>query len=669
MAPRPTAMAALALGCLSLGALAGCGRLIPRRGELSHAAFPISLPAVRTQPDLGTPVGVALVAPGLGYVASDTGRPATAPRGVVMTGSGAVSMTADAGHSWRSVWSERGVYLGWLGLTGSELVATGTEFPTSGPGSEFGSPVLLLGSQDGAHWRLIHPTLPGSDGGWGTAAVEWVSSTLAFAGTAPAYNGSIAQPLLVSRDGGVVWSIVRLPGGSSTGGISAVSDSAIFATGSVTKATQACVSAIWKSTDTGAEWSMLPGSCAPAPLYSVQFLTASSGFAGGGQLPAYSQPPARVLLATTDAGTSWSVRSEQTGTVNLSSPIVQLHFTTNELGAVVTGGCTAGANGPCGGHVYTTSDGGRSLHRTAQEGTDLSAVGSADLWVVDYPGPQVMASSDGGTDWTALPGIGAAGIEAISFQSGSLVLSTSVGTYASATGGRSWTLVGPTDVAGYAPPSVVILDGATVLVEPLRGPGPAGVVSLRASAAEGLAAAVFATPRDGITFGIGAQCLKPSIRPTPAPVFGTSDGGLVWQRLATLDMSVTQAAYSGAIAVAIGSERCQGAIAVSLDAGLQWRITAIPSECQDPSITAAGGVWLTCAPSGPGGFGYLASGRPAAPLANRHRLEGLALGALFVTSADGELYAVGADHGSNVLWVSDDGGRTWRGSLLSLPGG
>ena len=305
-----------------------------------------------------------------------------------------------------------------MGVYGSAVVATGTEFPTTGPGSESGSPVLLLGNRNGAKWTLVHPALPSSDVGWGTAAVDWVSPTLAFAGTAPAYNGSVPQPLVVSRDGGASWTTVQLPGGSSTGGVSAVSDSAIFATGSITKPTTACVGAIWKSTDAGAQWSMLAGSCAAAPLYSVQFLTPSSGFAGGGQLPAFSQPPARILLATMDGGASWSVQSEQTGTVNLSSPIVQLRFTTNELGTLVTGGCAPGDNAACGGHVYTTADGGRSLHRTAQVATDLSAVGTQDLGVVDYLDPQVSVSYDAGKDWSALPGIGAAGLEAISVHLG-----------------------------------------------------------------------------------------------------------------------------------------------------------------------------------------------------------------------------------------------------------
>jgi photosystem II stability/assembly factor-like uncharacterized protein len=216
---------------------------------------------------------------------------------------------------------------------------------------------------------------------------------------------------------------------------------------------------------------------------------------------------------------------------------------------------------------------------------------------------------------------------------------------------------------------LVILEGTNVLLQPVGRSGPATVVPLPASAADGLGSAVFATPRRGITFDIGTQCLKPSISPTPTTVFGTRDGGLVWQRLATLDMSVTQADYSGAFAVAVGNVGCRGAMAVSSDAGLHWQIREIPSECQDPSITAAGETWLTCAQSGARGFAYLASGHAAAPLATRHRLEGLALGALFVTAANGELYAVGEDHGSNVLWVSGDGGRTWRGSLLSLPGG
>jgi photosystem II stability/assembly factor-like uncharacterized protein len=134
-------------------------------------------------------------------------------------------------------------------------------------------------------------------------------------------------------------------------------------------------------------------------------------------------------------------------------------------------------------------------------------------------------------------------------------------------------------------------------------------------------------------------------------------------------MAVSQAAYTGSFAAAVGEAGCHGEMAISGDGGLRWRVGAIPSSCQDPSLTAAGATWLTCATQGAQGFAYLASGSTSAPLQAKHRLQGLAKGAMFVAAANGNLYAVGGDDGANVLWVSRDGGRTWRGTLLSLPAG
>jgi len=669
MSPRPAAVAAIGAACLLVGALSGCAAAASHSAGSSGAAFPISLPAVRTPPDRGTPVGVALVTAQRGFVASNIGYPTSVSSGVVMAGSAMISLTGDSGHSWKTVWSERGVYLGWMGITGSKVVATGMQYPTTGPGSESGSPVLLLGNEGGGTWRVVHPSVPSSYGGWGWAAVDWVSSTLAFASTAPSFTGSIPQPLVVSRDGGASWTTAHLPGGTSTGGVSATSDSTIFATGSVTKATSTCDGAVWESTDAGSLWSRLPGSCSPAPLYSVQFLNSRTGFAGGGQLPSFSQPPGRVLLGTTDGGASWSIASEQITPSQLASPIVQLHFITNELGTLITGGCDPGANGPCGGHVYTTADGGHSLHRTAQMGTELSAVGTQDLWVVDYRDPQISVSYDAGEEWSTLPGLGEVRIGAITFQSGSLVLSTSGGTYTSSDGGHHWAYIGTAAVVGYAPPNVVTLDGESVSVESARRSGPGTVVHLSAAGPVRLTAAVFATPGRGIVFGAGSQCLKPQIAPTPTTVYVTRDGGLKWRRTATLNMAVNQAAYTSSFAAAVGAADCHGEMAISGDGGLRWRVGAIPSSCQDPSLTAAGATWLTCATQGAQGFAYLASGSTSAPLQAKHRLQGLAKGARFVAAANGDLYAVGGDDGANVLWVSRDGGRKWRGTPLSLPAG
>ncbi len=585
-----------------------------------------------------------------------------------MTGSGLISLTTNSGRSWKTVWSRRGVYLGWMGITGSQVVATGTQYPTSGLGSEYGSPVLLMGNEDGDSWRVVHPAGLSPDGAWGTAAVNWVTSTLALASTSPSYAGSIPQPLVISRDGGASWTSVHLPGGTSTGGVSAPSASTIFATGTVASPTSTCVGAVWESADAGVDWSMLPGSCSPAPLYSVQFLSSRIGFAGGGQLPMYSQPPGRVLLETTDGGAAWSIASQQTTSSQLASPIVQLDFITSQAGTLLTGGCGPGANGPCAGHVYTTADGGRVLHRTAQMGTALTTIGTQDLWVLNYPAPQVSVSDDSGGTWSVLPGLGAAGIGSLSFQSGSLVLTTAAGTYTSSDGGQRWAYVGSAEVAGFAPPNTVSLKGDALSIEPARETGPTKVVHLAAAAQVGLSTAVFATPSKGLAFGAGSQCLKPQITPIPAAVFATGDGGLTWRRTATLDMSVTDAAYSGSFAVAVGETGCHEELAISTDAGLSWHLVPIPTSCQDGSVTATGAVWLTCSAEGPNGLAYLASGSASAPLRVRHTLRGLANGATFVVSANSDLYAVGEDNGANALWVSRDDGRTWRGSLLHLPG-
>lgn len=668
MRPVPAAVVATALGCFAAVALTACSGLGSQPVRTSGAAYQITLPAVRTPTDRGMPVGVAAVTAQRVFVASDTAHPVSTSNGVVMTGSGLISFTTNSGRSWKTVWSRRGLYLGWMGVTGSKVVATGTQYPTSGLGSEYGSPVLLMGNEDGGNWRVVHPSGLSQDGAWGTAAVDWVSSTLALASTSPSYIGSIPQPLMISRDGGASWSAVHLPGGTSTGGISAPSASTLFATGTVTSPTRTCDGAVWESTDAGLDWSMLPGSCSPAPLYSVQFLSSRIGFAGGGNLPMYSQPPGRVLLATTDGGTVWSIASQQTTSSQLASPIVELNFITSEAGTLLTGGCGPGANGPCGGHVYTTADGGRSLHRTAQLGTALTTVGTHDLWVLDYPGSQVSVSDDAGGKWRVLPGLGAARIGALAFQSGSLILTAAAGTYTSSDGGRRWAYVGGPEVAGFAPPNTISLKGDALLIEPAMRTGQAKRVRLAAAAQVGLSTVVFAAHGRGLAFTAGSQCLKPQITPIPAAVFATHDGGLSWRRTATLDMSVSEAAYSGSYAVAVGETGCRGVLATSTDAGLSWHLHPIPNSCQDGGVTAAGAVWLTCFAGGPNGIAYLASGSVSAPLRARHPLRGLANGAMFVVAANGDMYAIGEDHGANVLWVSDDEGRTWRGSLLQLPG-
>ncbi|HUY60849.1 MAG TPA: hypothetical protein VMW49_03135, partial [Candidatus Dormibacteraeota bacterium] len=573
---------------------------------------------------------------------------------------------------WHTVWHQAGVDLGWIGVSGTLVVATGVEFPTSGTGTLTGTPVLLLGHETGGTWRLMRPSLPPSDGGWGSAAVDWVSSSLALASTAPWAIRPTPQPLLISRDGGHHWAAVDLPGGSPTGGISAVSATTMFATGAPASAPARCQGAIWKSSDGGQHWAMLQRSCSAAPLHSVQFLTDRLGFAGGGQLPAYAQPPGRVLLETSNGGASWSVRSEETSTRRLSSPIIQIHFTTPDRGTLLTGGCSLGSNGPCPGHVYTTDDGGRTLRPTNQAGTDLAAVGSTDLWVIGFLGPLVHASSDGGRHWTTLLGIGqAVAVDGLSFQAGSLIASTALGAFASANGGRTWRRVSSASdgvSVGYAPPHVLVTDGDSLLVGAVWGSSGQTRVDFPAAGALGLSSVAFATARRGILLGAGAQCLKPQIHSMSAPVFVTDDGGRQWHHVSNLPLADGQVAYSGDVAVVLGQERCHQRLATSRDGGRKWTLRPVPQGCTSASVTSGGVVWLTCLTPGLHSVTYLATGTAAAPVSTEHRLHGPAAQALFVVSARGELFAVGGRHGADIIWTSLDGGRTWHGSTLHLPG-
>jgi len=665
-------MVAVAVGIVSVG-LAGCGSPLTSRGSRPGDGPQIKLPLVPTPPDRGLPVGVAFASPELGFAASDTGRPTSAASGVVMAASGIISRTADSGHVWQPVWQQPGVSLGWLGISGNLVIATGLEYPTSGRGSLAGSPVLLLGDTNGGSWRLIHPRGPGPYGGWETAAVQWVSPSLALASTAPGDVGSIVQPLVISRNGGASWTPVDLPGGSSTGGVSVVSATQMFATGTPGAPTSECQGAVWETTDQGLSWAMLPGSCSAAPLYSVQFLNQQIGFAGGGQMPAFGQPPGMVLLETADGGLTWSLKSEETSASALSQPIVQIQFTTLELGAVLTGGCMPGANGPCAGKIYTTDNGGDSFQGTTEEGTALVTVGSQHLWAVDYWAAVVRASSDGGSRWTTLPGVSQLPLTGVSFQSGSLIAFTPLGAFATANGGSTWKLVSSTSEVGYlgyAPPRAEVIDNDSVLASPAGSSSGGTETRFSKAGAYGLSSIAFATAERGVLLGAGAQCLKPQLLTQSAPVFVTDDGGRHWRQVSNLSLANSQVAYSGAFVVALGSEGCHSRLGTSADGGLQWTIRSLPggtANCVDPSVTDAGAFWLTCTSSGIDGVTYLARGSVGSSRFTDHKLAGLSLQSVFAVSARGALYAVGTERGTDIIWTSGNGGRTWRGVAFALP--
>jgi hypothetical protein len=667
---------AVGVGIASVG-LAGFASPVRGAGSGPSDGSELKLPSVSTPPDPGLPVGVAFANPELGFVASDTGRPMGAASGVVMAASGIISRTTDSGLVWQPVWQQPGISLGWLGISGNMVIATGYEYPTSGVGSPSGSPVLLLGGESGQSWRLIHPSLPASDATWqitwGFDAVQWVSPSLALATPAPDAVGSIPPTLLISRDGGSDWTEVNLPGGTSSGGVSVVSATEIFATGSPATPTSECQGAVWETTDQGLNWAMLPGSCSVAPLLSVQFLNQQVGFTGGGLPAAAQEPPGMVLLETADGGANWSVQSEGYSSTNGPLPVVQIEFTTPDLGAVLSGGCTPGAVMPCPGQVYTTDDGGLTFRRTTGAGSDLATAGSQAMWVLNSQAGVVLASSDRGSHWSTVPGVGQLGIEGLSFQSGALIVFTPLGALASANGARTWKFLSSTpDVGslGYSPPRVEAIYGDSVLASSEGSNSVETRTYFPKAGAYGLSSIAFTTSERGILLGEGSQCLKPHFHPQSAAVFVTGDGGRQWHHVSDLPLANSQVAYSGTFVVVVGEEGCHSRLATSADGGLQWTIRLLPrgtTNCVDPSLTDSGAFWLTCTTTGIDGVTYLATGSVGSSRFADHKLAGLSLQSLFAVSAHGELYALGTERGANIIWTSHNGGSTWRGVVLTLP--
>ena len=562
---------------------------------------------------------------GLGFLASGppgyTGKPPFPAE---------IQRTRDRGRSWATVWRRTGYRLTWIGTAGGTVVAAGL----SADGLR---PFLLVGNGAGTSWHLVHMSISaaavptGVQAGmaasavaqiWGSYQFHFVDQSLGFGAPDPMVGDGTVFPgeLLRTTDGGRHWTKVELPGGTPTGGLAFVSDQQGFATGMVSanrRSVHCPLDQIWTTSDGGSRWQSVAGTCSAYQLTSLAFPSASTGFAAGGQYLKYSgYGEELVMLKTTDGGRRWgrAYYASVPGPAALDiNPFGEVAFFNPSDGLALDGGQTMGGNAPVGGHLWRTTDGGRSWSELGVKGLRLVLDGRGGAWVVGGQfgdgGDVLWRSVDRGRTWAPLGNPGRVTVNAVAGYGDQMWVSTEAGGFLSDDGGRSWHLPPAAMQAalGGAGPDVPVemAAGGTVVIGPgwtggdgywLSGDGGRSGTLRRLGALDvtGIAAIAFRGPRQGLAIGGGGSCSQ------PAPVLATSDGGARWYRVGSLAIGVGNLAYDSVLAVVTGWGCDSNAVAISTSSGKAWSVVTTGNPCGTVSAYART-VVMSCANLMPGG--------------------------------------------------------------------
>lgn len=640
------------------------------------------------------------------FTPSGTGFLAT---GGLAGGTGEIQRTTDDGATWETVWSRPGASLFWVGATDGEVMAAGT-YAAPGSDPNQAAPILVESTDGGDTWSSFTPSLPppaGEPSGyiglqWAGLRLDFPTPSLGLAVPAATFGQDVTAPrLLRSTDGGRHWSEVTLPGGRPDGGLAFVDTQHGFATGTVAAqgaraGSSACDSEIWSTNDGGATWKAVPGTCVGWLLDSVGFPDAGHGFAAGGNFSKLGMFPQRAVMVSTDGGNHWTQvyaaggSSSGAGTGN-GGPFDSIHFVSARDGYALVGGCAMGANGPCGGSLWFSTDGGTTWSRSSASGLHLAINGAADVWLVGGgpAGSSVMwHSTDGARNWSAVADPAAVGIAALLGSGSTLYLDTAAGQYLSTDSGRSWQPLpsaARTAENGYQP---VVAAGPSGLLA-VQSPQPGQLWISHDGGRTGASAAIpglnraawqtvaFATARNGMAVGQGYACTKPQlaspVTPSGAPVDVTGDGGTSWRRVGNLGLSpyIQGLGYGSSLAVVLGtasatSLRCPTEVATSTDGGAHWMTRSIPAgyQCDTASAAAATAVLVCPDVTSPGSAPSILVTRDAGRTWNAYRLVGSAQLAGVIATGPGQLWAYGQ---AGVVWSSSDGGAHWAAHTPRLP--
>ena len=379
-----------------------------------------------------------------------------------------IARSSDRGATWRYVLT--GVDLWSLARAGSGFVALGQR-----GGPDDNGPAVVASSPDGVAWQLIDPLVPAS----AQAVVSFGYGQRIAASGVGAHAVDLALPDIVassaggdtlrSVDGGRTWDTLSVPLNT---GIDVLPDGiTMYATGSANA--DSCSGAVYRSTDAGAHWSLLAGSCQNRPLYAVTFVDLEHGFAAGGTPAKYDG--SEIVEATDDGGRTWQVRwstplDPSTGSgYGVDNEIVRLVFADARHGYALNGGCVDGQNGPCGGNLYVTSDAGYSWHAAGRDGLGVAAAG-ADVYLSGLPqreGASLAISTDAGQHWALHSSATQVSSQPVAGIGERLWWQTNLGTYTSNDAGEHWT-----------PTTAPAISSLPMYADPLQAAPPGDLLTL-----------------------------------------------------------------------------------------------------------------------------------------------------------------------------------------------
>jgi photosystem II stability/assembly factor-like uncharacterized protein len=505
-------------------------------------------------------------------------------------GTSRIQRTDDGGASWTTVWSRSRASLDSIDFAGPYGFAAGVTYARCSLGNCRGRPVLLTSDDAGVHWRALRPR--GAPESWQGLDFQFVSARVGFAYPDP--DGyPWGPPLLRTVDGGRHWT----PLSARLAGFDFLDARRGYATGGRGRG-----SCVFATTDGAASWHVLPSSCRSFSLSSVDFVDGSTGFAAGG-LPYYvADKPFQAVLVTHDGGRSWQTVFRGVAERSPGLPIVRLAMADALHGLSATGGCKMGQNGPCGGAVLATRDGGRSWRNTGRSAGRLALAGSAHAWVVpacELGCDMIWQTTDGGRTWQALVRPANAAFSTLEAAGPWLLATGELGTYRSLDGGRSWRPFFAPVPSGTQPwqqriarPGLdAVLGNQTIQLS-----HDGGHTWRAAAFPNGISAVAFADREHGLAAQQAFGCTKFGETPHSL-LFATGDGGLSWHALPTPSFGIDALAGTPGLWVAEteGAACGQHGIAVSGDSGRTWSSHDLPHlwDCS-PSVAPPLTIWLAC---------------------------------------------------------------------------
>ncbi|BEP16144.1 hypothetical protein acdb102_44550 [Acidothermaceae bacterium B102] len=585
--------------------------------------------------------------------------------------------SADAGRTWQRTLPLIGELAAYpIGAAGNGVVAATT---VVGPGT-----TTLHVSEDGLHWHDVTPLMANG------SPADLFSEAVLLESTAPdaigfAYPGITDQPdmgrgLLRTEDGGRHWGTIA--GTDDVTGLTQVpGSSTLFAAAASGSAPPTCDGHLIRSDDNGLRWSTVANSCTTQNLFSVDFLDALHGFAAGGTPNHYGG--SQLLLATEDGGRTWQQRFS-TGTPGgggeqFPDGFAQVRFRTLTDGLALSGACVGGADGPCGGSLWRTTDGGHSWHDTGLLGVDLSAVGgTATLTGLGAVDAGLSVSTDGGATWSRTLAAADRTIWQLSRTQAGLTAVTNDGVDLSADGGHTWqSLSLPVkrsqdfDAAVAGSHGVVTSRGFHLAWQSTATSTSVAAQGIPTDSSVQIGHVALGADDDSGGLAVAGSQTTDLCR---TDVFGSRDGGRSWSTRGALEITVDgPIGYDGQLAAAIGDCTPTGAIdttdmlAVSADGGRTWSLRRSKAGYDLLAASVSGNaVWVMGADAK--GNRLVLVSRDAGLTWTANELVGVT--APLIES--GTVVAVSADEallsdGGSTLWRTTDSGATWRQERPSLP--